>query len=693
MAAMVIAAGRQRSLHRADRMTARKGVKVDLTETMPPLQHFLKTGTLDSRSATSGDASLKRERFCGFTKDKFYLAILSDREGEDHYRIVDSIPLHEIENVEPNAPLQGSASRVQAESSARGPMPHMAKPRMCSAQAWDMLEPDEATGEKRAPRRGSALGSDRSLLAGLTKWSNYDGEFVISTTPEGYNLGRKYQFRALSGEDMQGWIDGVRAVVEEAKMIHKLEDKTSAWQKIKQATRRMVTSPMFENVSVAMILLSTTCSIMSLEAHFPRDTPAGQAFMVIEDVFTIIFTIEICMELIAFWFVPFFKTFWHIFDLLVVTVSLVAMVEENVPVFNPLRLIRVFRALRLIRKLKKLESIVLAISASVVPVCHSFVLLGMVTTIYACIAVELFKGVSEEQDILFGHFSSALFTMFQVCTGDSWATAVVRPMWEDPARKEATGRPEFFSAVFFVSYMVIAGMILVNIVIAVLLDEFLTTMSEERQLSATQQLNQASSFEDHVLDPVLEMLAQYHTPSNLKVSIKALFNRFDVDQSEAISYLEMSEGLRKMYLGRQVHFSTADWYDLMFDIGKPVLETLSLQQFDEIMIEQLRRYIWRLVNRNLVHEHKSEIGGEQWWIRREGTRPGLATWTRPGLATWKRGSTTASTRQKQSWRQSSTAFSSRCRLQAIKGMRHTDNPTKSKALTSNSRAPTSNSRP
>ena len=32
-------------------------------------------------------------------------------------------------------------------------------------------------------------------------------------------------------------------------------------------------------------------------------------------------------------------------------------------------------------------------------VCHSFVLLGMVTTIYACIAVELFKGVSDEQDV------------------------------------------------------------------------------------------------------------------------------------------------------------------------------------------------------------------------------------------------------------------------------------------------------
>ena len=38
----------------------------------------------------------------------------------------------------------------------------------------------------------------------------------------------------------------------------------------------------------------------------------------------------------------------------------------------------------------------------------------------------------------------------------------------------------------------------------------------------------------------------------------------------------------------QVHFSPEDWYDLMHSIGRPVLESLSLPQFDEIMVEQVR---------------------------------------------------------------------------------------------------------
>jgi hypothetical protein len=98
------------------------------------------------------------------------------------------------------------------------------------------------------------------------------------------------------------------------------------------------------------------------------DSRGHDFFTAIEDVFTFIFLIEILFVMAAYWFKPFFKEGWHIFDLFVVTVSIISMIEEGVPVFNPLRLVRIFRMLRLLRKLKKLQRIVVAISASVVPV-------------------------------------------------------------------------------------------------------------------------------------------------------------------------------------------------------------------------------------------------------------------------------------------------------------------------------------
>ena len=56
----------------------------------------------------------------------------------------------------------------------------------------------------------------------------------------------------------------------------------------------------------------------------------------------------------------------------------------------------------------------------------------------------------------------------QVCTGDSWAESIARPLL--PYQRAVV-------AVFFVSYIVLSSIVLINIVVAVLLDEFLTTMT------------------------------------------------------------------------------------------------------------------------------------------------------------------------------------------------------------------------
>ena len=52
-----------------------------------------------------------------------------------------------------------------------------------------------------------------------------------------------------------------------------------------------------------------------------------------------------------------------------------------------------------------------ALLASIMPVLNSFVLLGLVTAIYASMAVGLF---GEKEPLLFGKLSAAMFTMFQV---------------------------------------------------------------------------------------------------------------------------------------------------------------------------------------------------------------------------------------------------------------------------------------
>ena len=62
----------------------------------------------------------------------------------------------------------------------------------------------------------------------------------------------------------------------------------------------------------------------------------------------------------------------------------------------------------------------------------------------------------------------------QVATGDAWYSAIARQLRDDD------GSIDKWASCFFTSYMLIVGVVLLNIVVAVLLDEFINTVIKER---------------------------------------------------------------------------------------------------------------------------------------------------------------------------------------------------------------------
>ena len=75
----------------------------------------------------------------------------------------------------------------------------------------------------------------------------------------------------------------------------------------------------------------------------------SRTFAVIELAFTAVFAVEVVVALLAYQFPAFFYSAWNIFDFVIVLVSVISYVEDDVPAFNPLRIIRVFRAVKVIR--------------------------------------------------------------------------------------------------------------------------------------------------------------------------------------------------------------------------------------------------------------------------------------------------------------------------------------------------------
>lgn len=237
----------------------------------------------------------------------------------------------------------------------------------------------------------------------------------------------------------------------------------------------------------ALILLNFVCNIVESQVD-PFGDFYPQVWQTIEDVFNIIFLIELLINGYAHWFVKFWISGWNIFDVLVVAVGMISVARVQLPgALGLLRMLRAFRVFRLFKRIKSLNRIVVSLIAAVPGIANASFIMLLVMCIYAILGVEFYASFGEtgvynnsEVELVlsvskrelaygeeyFGTFSAALFTMFQVLTGESWAEAVARPLIFQDDLAFRVG-----SAVFFVTFILLNSIVLINVVVAVLLEK------------------------------------------------------------------------------------------------------------------------------------------------------------------------------------------------------------------------------
>ena len=110
-------------------------------------------------------------------------------------------------------------------------------------------------------------------------------------------------------------------------------------------------------------------------AHTRAHTHIHTRTLQIDLGFTVVFTLELMLNMVAHWFHAFFYDGWNIFDLVVILVSWVAYLVAELPGFQLMRLTRVFRVIRLFKKLESMRIIITALSSSVYPVFNAFVIM------------------------------------------------------------------------------------------------------------------------------------------------------------------------------------------------------------------------------------------------------------------------------------------------------------------------------
>ncbi|XP_036331768.1 sodium channel protein 60E [Rhagoletis pomonella] len=213
--------------------------------------------------------------------------------------------------------------------------------------------------------------------------------------------------------------------------------------------------------------------------------------------FTTVFGLEAIVKIIGLRY-HYFTVPWNVFDFLLVLASIFGILMEDIMIDLPisptlLRVVRVFRIgriLRLIKAAKGIRKLLFALVVSLPALFNIGALLGLITFIYAILGMSLFGHVklqgALDDMVNFQTFGRSMQLLFRLMTSAGWndvlESLMIQPPDCDPFFNKQTngdcGHP-LLAITYFTSFIIISYMIVINMYIAIILENFNQAHQEE----------------------------------------------------------------------------------------------------------------------------------------------------------------------------------------------------------------------
>ncbi|XP_026242706.2 voltage-dependent T-type calcium channel subunit alpha-1G isoform X26 [Urocitellus parryii] len=359
------------------------------------------------------------------------------------------------------------------------------------------------------------------VLASKDGWVDimYDGLDAVGVDQQNFHKCRQHQeeeearrreekrLRRLEKKRRNLMLDDVIASGSSASAASEAQCKPyySDYSRFRLLVHHLCTSHYLDLFITGVIGLNVVTMAME---HYQQPQILDEALKICNYIFTVIFVLESVFKLVAFGFRRFFQDRWNQLDLAIVLLSIMGITLEEIEVnaslpINP-TIIRIMRVLRIARVLKLLKMAVgmralLDTVMQALPQVGNLGLLFMLLFfIFAALGVELFGDLECDEThpceglgrhATFRNFGMAFLTLFRVSTGDNW-NGIMKDTLRD-CDQESTCYNTVISPIYFVSFVLTAQFVLVNVVIAVLmkhLEESNKEAKEEAELEAELEL-------------------------------------------------------------------------------------------------------------------------------------------------------------------------------------------------------------
>ena len=295
---------------------------------------------------------------------------------------------------------------------------------------------------------------------------------------------------------------------------------------VKTSTKLKKMSQIFEFFIVVVIFMSCVVLCINTPLENP-DTSFSQTLLIFDIIFTIIFTIEAALKIIAFGFfwnkyenIPSYtRSIWNFLDFVVVVVSLVDLYYylntssdnvQNLSSIKALRAIRAIRPLRMVSKSKGLRIVVQALFASIPSMGNVLIICILFLLIFAILGVNFFKGAYyywniQPESLLenvsdidswidlggtwekiganFDNVFIACVTLFEMMTTEGWVDTMNNGIDAKGIEKQPKVENNRYMAIYFVIFIILGWFFIINLFTAVITDNFFA-IKEAQEIGA-----------------------------------------------------------------------------------------------------------------------------------------------------------------------------------------------------------------
>ncbi|KAM8795890.1 voltage-dependent L-type calcium channel subunit alpha-1S [Eudromia elegans] len=271
----------------------------------------------------------------------------------------------------------------------------------------------------------------------------------------------------------------------------------------------VVTSSYFEYLMFFLILLNTICLGMQ---HYNQSAEMNHVSDILNVAFTVLFTLEMILKLMAFKAKGYFGDPWNVFDFLIVIGSIIDVILSEIDTvlassgglyclgggcdgIDPddnsrvsITFFRLFRVMRLVKLLSRGEGVrtlLWTFIKSFQALPYVALLIVMLFFIYAVIGMQMFgkiamvDGTQINRNNNFQTFPQAVLLLFRCATGEAWQEILLACSYGklcDPESDFAEGEEYTcgtnFAYFYFISFYMLCAFLIINLFVAVIMDNF-----------------------------------------------------------------------------------------------------------------------------------------------------------------------------------------------------------------------------